>query len=62
MKKTILLSAFALLALGSFAQKRTTTSAIINFDATTSKDQLPKAENKTVLRDLVEFLRQIEIT
>jgi len=49
MKKSILLSAFALLALGSFAQKRTTTSAIISFDATTSKDQLPKADNKTVV-------------
>ncbi len=49
MKKTILFSAFALLAAGTFAQKRTTTSATINFDATTSIDKLPKAENKTVV-------------
>ena len=32
-----------------FAQKKTTTSAIINFDATTSLDALPKAENKTAV-------------
>ncbi len=49
MKKTILLSAFALCALVSFSQKKTTTSATINFDATTSLDDLPKAENKTVV-------------
>lgn len=35
-----------------FAQKKTTTSAIINFDATTSLDALPKAENKTVIASL----------
>jgi polyisoprenoid-binding protein YceI len=49
MKKTILLSAFALLAIGTYAQKRTTTAAIITFDATTPIDALPKAENKTVV-------------
>lgn len=32
-----------------FAQKKTTTSAIIGFDATTAIDALPKAENKTVI-------------
>lgn len=31
------------------AQKKTTTSATIAFDATTSLDKLPKAENKTVI-------------
>lgn len=31
------------------AQKKTTTSAVIQFDATTEKDALPKAENKTVV-------------
>lgn len=35
-----------------FAQKKTTTSAVINFDATTSIDALPKAENKTVIASL----------
>ncbi len=52
MKKTIL-SLAMLLATGLlFAQKKTTTSAIINFDATTSLDKLPKAENKTVIASL----------
>ena len=32
-----------------FAQKKTTTSGTISFDATTSLDQLPKADNKTVI-------------
>ena len=37
----------------AFAQKKqTTTSATINFDATTSIDKLPKAENKTVIASL----------
>lgn len=49
MKKSILFIAL-LAATGSmFAQKKTTTSGTINFDATTSLDQLPKAENKTVI-------------
>ncbi len=52
MKKTILFSALALLTAVTFAQKKTTTSAIINFDATTSIDNLPKAENKTVVAAL----------
>ncbi|MGB4843828.1 MAG: YceI family protein [Ferruginibacter sp.] len=52
MKKT-LLSFTLVLATGLlFAQKKTTTSAIINFDATTSIDALPKAENKTVIASL----------
>lgn len=38
------------LATGSlFAQKKTTTSATVAFDASTSLDALPKAENKTVI-------------
>lgn len=52
MKKTIVLAALALIAGHSFAQKRTTTSAVINFDATTPIDALPKAENKTVIAAL----------
>lgn len=53
MKKSILL--FALVGLTTFAfaqKKRTTTSATINFDATTKLDALPKAENKTVVASL----------
>ena len=49
MKKTIL---FLLVTAGSFTllgQKKTTTSAIIAFDATTAIDNLPKAENKTAI-------------
>ncbi|HQW85207.1 MAG TPA: YceI family protein [Ferruginibacter sp.] len=49
MKKTILSMALLLAGGLVFAQKKTTTSAIINFDATTSLDALPKAENKTVI-------------
>ena len=49
MKKTILLLAFVTTAFGLFAQKKTTSSATIAFDATTSLDALPKAENKTAI-------------
>ncbi|NDF98080.1 MAG: hypothetical protein EB101_03965 [Chitinophagia bacterium] len=52
MKKTILFfSLFALATLG-FAQVKQTTSAIVAFDATTPKDALPKAENKTVIAEI----------
>jgi len=49
MKKTILFFALVAATGSIFAQKKTTTSGIISFDATTSKDALPKAENKTVI-------------
>lgn len=49
MKRTLLLTAFALSLGTSFAQKKTTTSAVVNFDATTSLDKLPKAENKSAI-------------
>jgi len=49
MKKTILLVALVAVAGGLFAQRKTTTSASVVFDATTSIDNLPKAENKTVI-------------
>lgn len=50
MKKTILFFSLAVLGTGVFAQdKLTTTSAVVSFDATTPKDALPKAENKTVI-------------
>ena len=49
MKKVVTILAL-LIATGSlFAQKKTTTSATVSFDATTPKDGLPKAENKTVI-------------
>ncbi len=47
MKKTGLFLALALSSTVLFAQKKTTSAANISFDATTSLDALPKAENKT---------------
>lgn len=48
MKKIFLFTAFIAATSGSLlAQKKTTTSATVSFDATTPKDALPKAENKT---------------
>lgn len=52
MKKTILILALALSSATMFAQKKITTSGVINFNATTSLDPLPKAENKTVVAAL----------
>jgi len=52
MKKTILSIALVLTTGLIFAQKKTTTSAVINFDATTSIDKLPKADNKTAIASL----------
>lgn len=49
MKKTILFLSFVAFTGSLFAQKLTTTTAVISFDATTPKDALPKAENKTVI-------------
>ena len=48
MKKTILALALVAVTGSLFAQKKTTTSATVAFDASTSIDNLPKAENKTV--------------
>ena len=52
MKKTILFFGLLIAASATFAQKKTTTSATIAFDATTSLDALPKAENKTAVASL----------
>lgn len=52
MKKTTLFLALVFAASTLIAQKKTTTSAVIVFDATTSKDALPKAENRTVVAAL----------
>ena len=49
MKKTILFLSLVAVTAGVMAQKSTTTSAVVSFDATTPKDALPKAENKTVI-------------
>ncbi len=52
MKKTILFLSFIAFTGSLFAQKLTTTTAVVSFDATTPKDALPKAENKTVIGSL----------
>jgi polyisoprenoid-binding protein YceI len=49
MKKTILFLALIALTGSLFAQKKTTTSATVSFDATTPKDGLPKADNNSVI-------------
>ncbi|MBM3416027.1 MAG: YceI family protein [Bacteroidetes bacterium] len=56
MKKTSLVLALIFATVVVFAQnlpaaqaRKTTTSATVAFDATTPKDNLPKAENKTVI-------------
>jgi polyisoprenoid-binding protein YceI len=49
MKKTILFLAFIAASGVLFAQKKTTTSATVSFDATTPKDAGPKADNNTVI-------------
>jgi polyisoprenoid-binding protein YceI len=49
MKKTIILAAIALTTVAAFAQKKTTTTATVSFDATTSLDALPIADNKSVI-------------
>ncbi len=52
MKKSILFLSFIAITAGAMAQKLTTTSAVVTFDATTPKDALPKAENKAVIASL----------
>lgn len=52
MKQTLLFLGFLSLSGFLMAQKLTTTTAVITFDATTPKDALPKAENKTVIASL----------
>jgi len=47
MKKTILSLMVATISMMAFAQKKTSTSATVAFDASTAIDDLPKAENKT---------------
>ena len=49
MKKVTLILALTVATGALFAQKKTTTSGTITFDATTPKDAMPKAENKTAI-------------
>src|SRR5436189_3791440 len=49
MRRIIPILALLLLCGNVFAQKKTTTSATISFDATTPKDNLSKASNQTVI-------------
>ena len=49
MKKVFLILTLTISTASLFAQKKTTTSAIIAFDATTAIDALAKAENKTAI-------------
>lgn len=49
MKKTIIFLALIVTAGSVFSQKKTTTSATVSFDASTAIDNLPKADNKTVI-------------
>jgi polyisoprenoid-binding protein YceI len=49
MKKVFFLLSLVVVTGSIFAQKKTTTSATVKFDASTSIDDLPKAENKTVI-------------
>lgn len=52
MKKNFLIAALILAGGSVFAQKKTTTSGTIIFDATTSINNVAKAENKTVIASL----------
>lgn len=52
MKKMILFVALVAVTGSLFAQKKTTTSATVAFDASTAIDALPKAENKTAVASL----------
>ena len=52
MKKVITFLAFILMTASVFSQKKVTSSATVTFDATTAKDAMPKAENKTVIGSL----------
>jgi polyisoprenoid-binding protein YceI len=64
MKRSVLFLAIALLSVAALAQQKTTTSAIISFDATTAIDNLPKAENKTAVAaiDLAKNTVEFEAT
>src|SRR6186713_1265840 len=62
MKRTILSLMIASVSMMVFAQKKTSTSAIVAFDASTAIDDVPKAENKTSIAaiDLAKNTVQFE--
>jgi polyisoprenoid-binding protein YceI len=60
MKKTILSFSFLVMAAIVTAQPLSTSSAVVTFDATTPKDALPKAENKTVVASLDKTTGAVE--
>jgi len=60
MKQTILFISVSLMSMSIFAQVKGTTSAVVAFDATTSLDNLPKAENKTVIGELDTKTGQVD--
>ena len=60
MKKSILFLSFFAITGSVMAQKATTTSAVVTFDATTPKDALPKAENKAVIEPNIIIKNNIE--
>src|SRR5258705_8734954 len=52
MNNATLFLSFIIAGTGVFAQNKITTSATVKFDASTSVDNLPKAENKTVIASI----------
>jgi polyisoprenoid-binding protein YceI len=52
MKRIFLILFLGAITTGVIAQRKITTSATVKFDASTSIDDLPKAENKTVIASL----------
>jgi polyisoprenoid-binding protein YceI len=52
MKKAILFLSLVTVTGSVFAQLKQTSSAVVSFDASTSLDNLPKAENKTVIAEI----------
>lgn len=52
MKKVFLIISLVTLSTAVFSQVKKTSSATISFDATTPKDALPKADNKTVVGEV----------
>lgn len=52
MKKVLLILSLVITTGSMFAQSKSTTSGVVTFDATTPKDALPKADNKTVIGEL----------
>ncbi|MBI5373409.1 MAG: YceI family protein [Sphingobacteriales bacterium] len=52
MKKTFLILSLVTMSALAFAQTKKTTSATVSFDASTPKDALPKADNKTVVGEV----------